>query len=488
MLKSLRSVHYRGLRPLVRGISYTPNNPNNSDQHVFQPVASRSNISPMRRTIPWLVALRAREKHIEDWYKTHGKDAGPPPSDTSYSYSDVKTRDVVDKSRSDSFTCALLPFKSDPWFMDAYINSSGRLRIGQIFQDLDALAGVIAYRHCSPAEPVIVTASVDRIYMLKRLDDISKCNVTLSGSVTWTGRSSMEITIKAATHTEDFEVGRDLTEQDIRDDEVFLTANFTFVARDPETKKSFPINRLVPRTEQEQVDFVHAEKFNNRKKLVASQTGLRLQPPSEEESAIIHYMWTKQKDYDSDPSSKPSNVVNMSQTKVYSTSIMQPQYRNRHSYMIFGGYLLRQTFELAYACASSFAHEAPRFVSLDSTTFKNPVPVGSVLYLTATVAYTEQTTRLIKTDGHVSEHVPGTLIQVRVDSTVRNLEHGTTTDTGQFTYSYFAATKEGQQPPSLLPQTYNEMMEYLEGRRKAIDTANFYTERRLGELQYVVSE
>lgn len=57
--------------------------------------------------------------------------------------------------------------------------------------------------------------------------------------------------------------------------------------------------------------------------------------------------------------------------------------------MIFGGFHLKQTFELAFCCAASFAHARPTFISADPCTFRNPVPVGSVLYLTATIAYTD---------------------------------------------------------------------------------------------------
>ena len=63
-------------------------------------------------------------------------------------------------------------------------------------------------------------------------------------------------------------------------------------------------------------------------------------------------------------------IAFMKDTVMKSTLFMQPQYRNRHSYMIFGGYLLRQTFELAYCTAATFSLAGPRFVSLDSTTFK----------------------------------------------------------------------------------------------------------------------
>lgn len=441
----------------------------------------------MKRTTPWIVALRAREQRLKEWRDQH-PEADVMPEEVSYSYSNVRTREVADKTSHDSFTCAILPFKSDPWFLDAYINAYGRLRIGQIFQDLDALAGVIAYRHCSPAEPVIVTASVDRIYMLKRLDDISSYNVTLSGNVSWTGRSSMEITIRAARHLEDVDVEQ-IRPEDIHDKDVFLTANFTFVARDPETKKAFPINRLVPQTEQEQEMFVRAEEFNNSKKAKAKEEGGHIPPPSGEESKIIHSKWLRGEELEEavrkhGNESVSSNIVPMSKTRTYSTMMMQPQYRNRHSYMIFGGYLMRQTFELAYACSASFSNSSPRFVTMDTTTFKNPVPVGSVLYLNATVAYTENTTRRItQEDGHVDQ-TPGQLIQVRVDSTVRDTETGTMTDTGTFVYSFFVSG----QGRELLPESYNEMMEYVEGRRRALETADFYSQRQLGRFEGYVSE
>ncbi|CAN6635939.1 hypothetical protein TRVA0_015S01750 [Trichomonascus vanleenenianus] len=449
-------------------------------QHVFQPVASKSDMSPMTRKTTWLEAFRFREEMLAEWRKTTREPDELPP-DPAFSYKKVGTREIVDKTRADSFTCSILPFKDDKWFLDAYINASGRLRIGQIFQDLDALAGVIAYKHCSPADPVIVTASVDRIYMLKRLDDLSGRNVTLSGSVTWSGKSSMEITIKAASHKEDMGPDTRLTEKDIKDEDVFLMANFTFVARDPETNRSFAINRLVPQNADERVDFVRAEKFNNAKKVAAKETALEIQPPSEEEARIIHDMWIKQKQFEKKPELKPANMVDMKDTQMFSTSVMQPQYRNRHSYMIFGGYLMRQTFELAYACAAAFARDTPRFVSLDSTTFRAPVPVGSVLYLTSTVAYTEQTMREIKNADGEYESIAGTLVQVRVDSTVRDLDYDKYTETGTFTYSYFVrARPDSNQKTQLLPQSYNEMMVYVEGRRRAIDSAKFYIERQLG--------
>lgn len=134
--------------------------------------------------------------------------------------------------------------------------------------------------------------------------------------------------------------------------------------------------------------------------------------------------------------------------------------------MIFGGFLLKQTFELAFCCAASFSHSRPSFISLDPSTFNNPVPVGSVLYLTATVTYTDPPA--ISSPGDLKTNVPSgkTRVQVRVDSKVRDVEHGVTKPTGQFNFS-FEVDKEIR----VMPRTYTEFMMYIDARRRALNVA-----------------
>ncbi|CDR37689.1 CYFA0S01e15016g1_1 [Cyberlindnera fabianii] len=441
----------------------------------------------------WIMALAERKRQL-----AQGKVID------SYSYNAPQTPAIQDKTRAESFSYLSLPFKEDIWLADFYASAAGRLRMGQLFQDLDALAGRIAYRHVSPASPIIVTASVDRIYMLKRVDDILSKNLLISGSVIWTGRSSMEILIKASAN--DSPVKKDIKEEDIKDEDVFLTASFTFVARNPETHKSFPVNRLLPITESEWVDYRRAESHNAAKKLVATKETLSKKPPTSEESQIIHNMFLQSKKLEK-LKDMPQNISFMKDTVANSTSFMQPQYRNRHSYMIFGGYLMRQTFELAYCTAASFSRAFPRFVSLDSTTFRAPVPVGSVLYMQASVVYTEHIHEAdVKPAGNASLeddkfdgflhfnsspankltndpndflNRPGTLVQVKVDTSVRDLNDTEHTPSGTFIYSYFVprdATAEGQPDPgysSVIPETYSEMIEFVEGRRRAQETARY---------------
>lgn len=154
----------------------------------------------------------------------------------------------------------------------------------------------------------------------------------------------------------------------------------------------------------------------------------------------------------------------MSDTTLTSAMIMQPQDRNRHSFMIFGGFLLKHTFELAFCCAASFSHSRPNFLALDPSTFENPVPVGSVLYLKALVAYTEPYGEYPHDDPAAAADGQHryTKVQVRVDSQVRDVEHGIKKSTGMFLYT-FLVEKDIQ----VMPKKYGEFMMWTDARRRA---------------------
>ncbi|CAN3356500.1 hypothetical protein DICA3_F21990 [Diutina catenulata] len=450
---------------------------NNIVLSMAEVLAAKEAVNPSKAT--WLDALREREKML-----AQGKTID------SYSFNDPKTYAVGEKTRQDSFSFVSLPFKDNKWLCDAYINAFGRLRVGQLFQDLDALAGRIAHRHCSPAEPMNVTASVDRVYMVRKVDEISNYNFVLAGVCTWTGRSSMEITVKG--YAFDGPLPENITEESLAQENVFLTAGFTFVARDPTTHKSFAVNRLLPITEKEWTDYRRAESSAAKKRLAAKTQSII--EPTEMESQLIYNMWRSTKAMIQSGKPVPKSTQFMKDTKMSSTLMMQPQYRNRHSYMIFGGYLLRQSFELAYVCAGDFASAPPRFVSLDSTTFKNPVPVGSVLSMDASIAYTEHlhdisiegvgpsdspfdfklpAVNKIADNPNAFLSEPGTLVQVKVDTKIKPLDGDKSKDAGTFIFSFFVPKSEETSFGSVIPQSYSEMMTYIEGRRRALDTAQY---------------
>ena len=243
-------------------------------------------------------------------------------------------------------------------------------------------------------------------------------------------------------------------------------------------------------TPEERALFKKGEENYQAKKALRTRSLLQ-KAPDAEESNLIHSMWTKEVAYMSmlpcpntnsiveipdtnnadrnNPTQRPPNMAYMSDTVLKSAMIMQPQDRNRHSFMIFGGFLLKQTFELAFCCAASFSHSRPNFLALDPSTFENPVPVGSVLYLRATVEFTEPYGDPQQEQGQGQNQSSGssrfTKVQVRVDSKVRDVEHGTKNPTGMFHYT-FLVEKDIQ----VMPKEYTEFMMWTDARRR---TQNF---------------
>ncbi|KAF3766737.1 Thioesterase/thiol ester dehydrase-isomerase [Cryphonectria parasitica EP155] len=399
-----------------------------------------------RLPMPWIEAFRLQKA---------GKGVA------TASEAQPQERDLSPRRMKDSYHRVVLPLGQDPWLSDQYLNSSGHIRLGTIFMDLDALSGIVVYKHTGPGVTV-VTAALDRITIAHPLTEIT--DLEYSGQVTYaTGRSSLEITCRVARARPEGEPSRP--------EDVLLTCTFTMVALDPETKKPVNVPRLICETDDEEKIFRAGEAKSLAKREV-SKMSLLATEPNDPESALIHQIWLKQIQWHdpNDPSRQPSNVVAMSSTQLSTASIMQPQYRNRHQTMVFGGFHLKQTFELAFCAAASFAHARPTFISADPCIFRNPVPIGSVLYLTATVAYTDPP--VLEEDGSGPQQSnpskPMTRVHVRVDSKVRDVEHGNAKSTGQFNYT-FSVPKDIK----VIPHSYSEYMMYIDARRRV----------KLGDMQ-----
>lgn len=118
------------------------------------------------------------------------------------------------------------------------------------------------------------------------------------------------------------------------------------------------------------------------------------------------------------------------------------------------------------------SHTRPTFIALDPSTFENPVPVGSVLYLTATVAYSDSP--LVTGFGDVKNSPEGsTRVQIRVDSKVRNIEHGETKPTGVFNYTFEVKTDV-----KVVPESYGQFMMYLDARRRCLKVGELEVEEK----------
>ena len=152
--------------------------------------------------------------------------------------------------------------------------------------DLDALSGVIAYKHTGDGVTT-VTAAFDRINVLHRLTEI--CDLELSGQVTYaSGRSSMEISLQVAKAPKEGEK--------VRPEDVMIQAKCTMVSLDPGTKKPVNVAAVKTDTEEEKRLYAEGEKNNAHRKELGQRSLLKT-TPNDEESDLIHAMWQKQLQY-----------------------------------------------------------------------------------------------------------------------------------------------------------------------------------------------
>ncbi|KAJ4357874.1 uncharacterized protein N0V89_002451 [Didymosphaeria variabile] len=228
-------------------------------------------LTAQRLQTPWIEALREQQAK------------GKSSAEASATAQSPKERELEPKRMNDSHHKVVLPLARDPWLLDTYLNSSGHIRLGTIFMDLDALSGVIAYKHTGD-DVTTVTASCDRIVINHPLTEI--CDLELSGKVTYaTGRSSMEITMQVAKAPQDG--------QPIKNEDTLIHCTMTMVALDPSTKKPVNVNPLVISTPEEKRLYALGER-NSKVRKQRKEIALTKHSPNDLESDLIHAFWQKQ--------------------------------------------------------------------------------------------------------------------------------------------------------------------------------------------------
>ncbi|KAL0918900.1 hypothetical protein M5K25_010947 [Dendrobium thyrsiflorum] len=361
---------------------------------------------------------------------------GPPQSE------------LLTKSPAQSRTSIVYNFSTDYILREQYRDPWNEVRIGKLLEDLDALAGTIAVKHCadddSTTRPLLlVTASVDKMVLKKPLS-VDK-DLKVSGAVTWVGRSSIEIQI---------EVTQSEQENSLQSDPLALTAYFTFVARDSKTGKSAPVNRLAPETDQEDLFLKEAEardKLRKRKREVeklAFEGGHSVHGEVKRLKSLL----AEGRIFCDLPALADRDSILIRDTRLENSLICQPQQRNLHG-RIFGGFLMHRAYELAFSTAYAFVGHRPCFHEVDHVDFLKPVDVGDFLRFKSCVLYTQL------------ENPEKPLINIEVTAHVTRPELRTSevSNTFYFTFTVCSdALKKGLRIRNVVPATEEEARRVLE--------------------------
>uniref|UniRef100_A0A6I8MXN3 Acyl-CoA thioesterase 9 n=1 Tax=Ornithorhynchus anatinus TaxID=9258 RepID=A0A6I8MXN3_ORNAN len=334
-------------------------------------------------------------------------------------------KDLPPRRMKDSFIEVLLPLGSQPELREKYLNFHNTVRFGRILEDLDSLGVLVCYTHTkvrsAQMSPLsIVTALVDKIDLCKKTispDD----DIKFTGFISWVGKTSMEVKMNM------LQMHGDVYSP-------VLDATFVMVARDSENKGPAFVNPLIPESPEEE-DFLKQGEWNKKRRIAFSTASLLKMAPTAEERHLIHDMFLNTLDTRTVSFRSrilPPNSVWMENAKLKGLEICHPQERNIFN-RIFGGFLMRKAFELAWATACSFGGSRPFVVAVDDIMFQRPVEIGSLLFLSAQVCYTE-----------------GQYIQVRVHSEVSKSDSRGHETTNVFHFTFLAENEV----PKVVPKTY----------------------------------
>ncbi len=312
-----------------------------------------------------------------------------------------------------SRTRVTYPFSSDPVLLENYKSPWGQVRFGKILEDLDAMAGNVAFKHTvsggSWDPPRIVTAGVDSIKIQDRPS--IGTDMELGGQISWVGSSSMEIFMTVACE------GR-----------VWCSAKFTFVARDPTSGKATTIVPLLPETNDEKNLFEAGARAAVHKKSLRKMASTTSDYTLEIEQ-IAKGLINRAAPLKTMPALAPANTMLVNGTEMHNSFLTQPQQTNMHG-SIFGGLLMRRAFELSFATAYLFFGSRPKFIEVDDITFQAPVAVGELLTFHSRVLYTLPGGGDLKLDGHNS------LAMIEVEAFVMDPEHVDSKLSNKFYFTY----------------------------------------------------
>jgi hypothetical protein len=120
------------------------------------------------------------------WSQRHKKRDITVASTDTYESIAIETLFLLDKTAKESRLTIRYNFSRDAHLRDLYVDAFGYCLTGKLFEDLDALAGNVAFSHCDHNNPLsrplsLVTARVDRIRQSKKIS--ASDDLILTGQV-----------------------------------------------------------------------------------------------------------------------------------------------------------------------------------------------------------------------------------------------------------------------------------------------------------------
>ncbi|KAH8258298.1 hypothetical protein KR038_009298, partial [Drosophila bunnanda] len=351
-----------------------------------------------------------------------------------------KAEELPPRSMQDSFSSAIIPLSTDRLMQDKYMNFYGNVRMGRLMEDMDMFAAWCCHRHLFvPTLPegvylpyTFVTILVDNIDFAAN-PTLGSQDIRLSGHVSWVGSSSMEVVVWL---------------EQVVDGQINPVTHALFLmgARNATNTAAAPVNTIEPTNEKEKKILAGGAERKWRRQEWTSKSG-QFQPTDEEIAIIsdLHSITSPRDTLKLNIRNLPENSSWIKDSFQTSTTASFPEHRNHHN-RVFGGYLMRTAVEISWVAAFLHSRSRPFLKQISEIAFQKPVPVDSLIKMTAYVVYTWHNFLQIRTVCDVIDHDTGAQV---------------TTNTFNFTF----AVKEDIVVPQVLPLSIHETIWYTHGRR-----------------------
>ncbi|XP_021944759.1 acyl-coenzyme A thioesterase 9, mitochondrial [Folsomia candida] len=340
------------------------------------------------------------------------------------------------RTMKDSLVTAIIPLSSNRELRDRYLAASGQLRAGRLLEDTDIFAVYAAYNQLKNPKSeaagakvphVVVTGCIDTIQLTPDLIKSTE-DIRMSAHVSYVGKTSLEVCLSV-----DQKRGNAFSE-------TIFEAIFVLVAKDAIGLGPGIVNPLIAETTEEKAYIDQAKERQSRRKFDA-QESLTRRPPNELERQLIHNKFlerTKQ----GFTRGLSTNQKLMGDTKSSTIFICHPMFRN-HFRKVFGGFIMRQAFELAYMNSFIYARQRPYVIAIDDIVFLQPVEIGSFLRFRSCIGF-----------------VKNNIIHTPVFAEIIDPASGEVSVSNEFNFT-FRTNDPSISVPDLTFDTYAEAMTYV---------------------------
>lgn len=359
----------------------------------------------------------------------------------------------------------LCPLASDMTLRDMYSDAGtsndpsmphklNRFRMAKLYELIDSMTADVAYRHTDgldPARPLaLVTAGH---YDAKWLHPIDICqDLAVRSYVVGVGTSSLEI------RTDALQAAKDGREYLVHFCHTVMVATEKFsgkvVAVPPLSLEG--VNDLGGGGKQ-RADIVEQNR-RERKNRQAMNMSLRGKsvPPSPDEMDKVHQLFLEAVRIEESGLDEEKGQW-MSKWTFTNSLMIYPEQKNLHG-KLFGGFVAQAAYELASFTATAFCGDDPLPLGFDQMLFHQPLAIGDLVLFTSRVVYTEGRAMRIWVEVEVLDRQ-----QVFNQGIRRRWVSGKRTNNLEFVF----AQAHGSPAPlrKIQPQTYPEVMMYLDARR-----------------------